>query len=65
MTVAENMARLFPLHYQRIVELTQHKRFLEWESQGRHRDLAALFLWVRSEEGYDYWEALATGEGLQ
>jgi len=65
MTVAENLARLFPLHYQRIVELASPKHLLDSKSQGRLFDLARLFLFDCTEEGDAYWWALATGEGLR
>jgi hypothetical protein len=65
MTVFENMARHFPLHLQRICELTQPKRLLCMPSRSKWADLAGLFLFVETPEGYDYWDALATGNGLQ
>lgn len=64
MTTFENLARLFPLHIQRIAELTQTKEMLHRYSFGRWHDLACLFLWDSTTEGHDYWRALATGEGL-
>lgn len=64
MTIAENVASHFPLHYQRICELTTPKSLLECESSGSRRDLAGLFIWELTEEGHSYWSALATGEGL-
>lgn len=68
MTVFENLARLCPLHLQRIVELT-HERgtqaALAMPSRTRWLDLAGLFIFSGTPEGYRYWMALATGAGLR
>jgi len=67
MTVAENLARLFPLHYQRIVELTHEHgipALLKRRSQGKWGDLGGLFPFNATEEGIHYWWQLATGEPL-
>lgn len=66
MTTRENLAHHFPLHYQRIVELSGDRTpLLEEPSKGRWYDLAKLFLFDDAEEGFYYWWALATGEGIQ
>jgi hypothetical protein len=66
MTVAENLARLLPLHYQRIVELANDRQpLLNDPSAGRWSDLARLFLFENTDEGFWYWWALATGDGLR
>lgn len=61
MTCGENLARLLPLHYQRIVELTHE---YGEPSQDRANDLGGLFLWEGTREEHYYWYALATGRGL-
>lgn len=65
MTCGENLARLLPLHYQRICELTRQKELLNEPSRVRWLDLAGLFVFSRTEEGFRYWDALATGNSFQ
>lgn len=40
------------------------KSLLLQPSQGRGVDLAGLFIWNFTEEGWAYWNALACGNGL-
>jgi hypothetical protein len=67
----EQIARAYPLHAQRIAELSSQAGRLEWlrEPAWLHRDgrdaLVGAFVWGFTPEGYDYWEALANGDGLR
>jgi len=77
MTNAEALAAAFPLHYQRICELTHNiassrgfDGFLDYLLAeecilGPGDTLAAAFSWAKSPEGYDYWEALCDGVAMQ
>lgn len=64
LTVFENLALLFPLHIQRIAEIAPFKPDLQRPSERRYTDLADLFVWSKTEEGYWYWAALACGNGV-
>lgn len=65
MTCFECLAKELPLHIQRICELADNPDFdLPQKSIGRENDLAGLFVWGDTEEGHDYWKALATGRGF-
>lgn len=51
----------------RVLELTHEhgtEYALESKSETRWRDLAGLFIWSRTPEGWNYWNALACGNGL-
>jgi hypothetical protein len=63
MTVFENLARLLPLHIQRIAELAFNDECLTRPSCGRWMDLAGMFIFRKTEEGFDYWDALGRGNG--
>ena len=64
-TVRENLAKLFPLHFARIVELTRTKELLDKPSCSRWHDLAGLFVFSSAEEGREYWWSLATADGVR
>lgn len=65
MTRLEALAAAYPLHVQRIAELTVHKDRMSERSQGARGDLLGAFEFLTTTEGHDYWWALFTGAGLQ
>jgi len=60
MSTFECIAKTWPLHAQRIAELTTHKEFLQHPSRGPHSDIMGLFEFLKTEEGHEYWWDLAT-----
>lgn len=63
MTNLEKLALAFPLHFQRIVELSWQSNgtaWLECKSGDRPAEiLAGCFLFRSTDEGQDYWQSLA------
>lgn len=65
MTRFEQIVAAFPLHAQRIAEAAGPK----WLSRSRNHisrdsagvELQCAFTWALTEEGHDYWSALAKG----
>lgn len=66
MTLREQLAQDYPLHYQRIVEYTySHYRRQDADdllrSHERVRPLGDCLIWASTEEGWEYWRSLADG----
>ena len=69
MTRFERIAKAFPLHAQRIAELTFEQggvTYFEWwhedsEQISIKRVLRGSFVWDITTEGHNYWAALANG----
>lgn len=75
MTRFEQIAAAFPLHAQRIAECVFESEgpeglesFLRQTTVSRLKAspmaLAFLFDWEDTQEGYTYWDALYTGDGV-
>jgi hypothetical protein len=65
MTIAEWLTQDYPDHYQRLVEcmyaenethFVEYRLGREWTPK---TNLADLFVWVLTPEGFDYWHSLA------
>lgn len=61
----EALAAAYPLHVQRIAELTDRDYHLSQPSRGAKRDLLAAFEFKNTDEGHQYWWALYSGRGLK
>jgi hypothetical protein len=63
MTRREVLAKAYPLHFQRIMELS----FRSYDNADADVDenptfhLEGAFVWHNTEEGHEYWQALADG----
>ena len=73
MTVYEQLAKAFPLHFQRIVEIASISNSYGWQRFVKDAPafaepgaaLSAAFIWVWTDEGVGYWNALAVGADAQ
>jgi hypothetical protein len=63
-TNREALARLYPLHYQRICEMVYKFSHADtWLNKPAKRYvLADAFMWGLTPEGFDYWERLERAE---
>lgn len=68
-TIREQIAEAFPLHYQRIHEIAYQNYWTHYDlDREAHRQypgetLSGLFSFAATEEGLNYWRALAEGAG--
>lgn len=59
MTMFEQLAEAFPLHLQRIVELSVTDPHDIESCESATVALARSFTWQRTPEGHEYWSRLA------